>query len=352
MNEHISYAMSNEEARNSLVSFNAELIDWSHMMIQCVIIAGFLLAIIHAFKQDKRENSISARLTLLNITLYGITIDTLSYYTVENFWHGEFSMMFLYNRLPLYIICFYPAFMYHCWQLIRRYEFNAVTSSICFGFYSGLLYLIFDNLGPMLGWWIWDTSDPSTWPYVSSVPLTSYHWFFTFSIAFALVNHRISYVWAKDFIAGVKKAKTKVIAGVIAQPVLTILLGSIFFIPYNLFGKFGPPYDMLPWERNLEMATLLHMVTFAAAGWLFLMKWRKPKYRNKGDRDVLLMTFPFMYLVSHAYMYIAKFDLFFGVNAEGLASNGWAVGNMFAVIFAIIGSATILLLSHPPEKES
>jgi len=344
---HIAYAMNNEAATQSLIYFNApsDLLSWSHLAIESIIILGFILAIIHAFKSDNADGSINARLTLLNCFLYGLVMDILSYYTVENFWHGEFSVMFLYNKLPLYIACFYPAFMYHACMIIRRYQFTPMLEAICTGFYAGAAYMIFDNIGPQLGWWIWDINDPTTLPYVSSVPLTSYHWFFTFTIAFALINRFIVNLCEG---ASFSKPNGKLIGSVLLQPIATIFFGSLCFIPYNLFAKNMPPYDMLPWAQNFELASMVHVITFSLAGWLFLMKWRKPVVK----RDELLMVFPFIYLLSHAYMYIAHIQLFFEVDEKGLASNGFAVGNPFAVIICMIIVAGIVLASHPVENKS
>ena len=341
MQEHIAYAMRNVEATQSWITFNSpsQLQSWSHLAIEWLIIIGALLALIHAIKTDKKEGGIKARLTLFNCFSYGLMIDILSYYTVENFWHGEFSVMFLFNKLPLYIACFYPAFMYHIYMLVKRYQFPLNIEAISAGFIAGLMYLIFDNLGPQMGWWIWDRADPTTLPYVSSVPLTSYHWFFTFTMAFTVINRLIC---EKS-----DTANAKLFAGIILQPPVTILFGSLLFIPFNLFAKNMPPYDMLPWAQNLPMAALVHVLTFSAAAWIFLQHWRKPTMA----RDKLLMVFPFMYLAAHAYMYIASFDLFFQVSADGIAHNGLAVGNLIAVFFAIIGTAFIVLVSHPKDNQ-
>ena len=344
MKEHVSYAMRNTEATESFIYFNspAQLHDWSYLAIEWIIYAGLICAIIHAIKYRKETGSSSALLTLLASFLYGLVMDILSYYTVENFWHGEFSVMFLYNRLPLYIACLYPAFMYHSYMTIRRYNFAPLTEAICTGFFAGVMYLIFDNLGPVLGWWIWDTTDPTTFPYVNSVPLTSYHWFFTFTAAFALINRYISWEW---IIQGYSVKKIALAHG--AQPIATIFLGSLLFIPYNLFAKSSPPYDLLPWDANFKMAAAVHVITFSLAAWLFLVKWRKPASK----RDLLLMAFPFIYLVGHAYLYIAKFDQFFRVTPEGLV-DGLAIGNLIAVIIALAVSAVIVLITHPVSLES
>ena len=341
--QHVSYAMRNEEAVNSLVYFNnpLALMDWSHTVIEFVMILGFLLACFHAYKTMKETASISAPLTLLACLTYGLMIDVLSYYTVESFWHGEFSVMFLNNKLPLYIVCFYPAYMYHNYMLIHRFNFPPIIEAICLGFFDGMMYLIFDNLGPMVNWWTWDMADPTNQPFLNNVPLTSYHWFFTFTIAFSLVNRKLCWDWVNKG-ASIKK----LVAGMTAQPVMTILVGSLFFIPYNLFAKNMPPYDMLPWAENLTMAASIDAITFMLAGWLFVTRW----YRPKVERDELLMIFPFLFLVSHAYIYVAKFECFLSVTNGISDVNGLPVGNLIAVLLALVGSTAVVLSTALTEK--
>ena len=343
MNEHISYAMRNEAATKSWIYFNApsNLLDWSHLAIEAIIYIGFILAFVHAFKTYKKSGSPSALLTFLACILYGLFMDILSYYTVENFWHGEFTVMLLFNKLPLYIVCLYPAIIYHGIMTIKRYDFPKFTEAIFSGFLSAFIYMIFDNYGPMAGWWIWDLSDPTTFPYVSSVPLTSYAWMFLFTSVFTFLSRTVCWDWIQK---GASKIKIAIAMAIL--PIATVFFGALSFIPHNLFAKSSPPYDMIPWDANVEMAALVHVLIFSSVAWLFVMKWRKPKY----ERDSLLMVFPFIYLTGFAYMYIAKFHLFFNVTAEGL-SNGLAVGNLIAVVFALIITSTIILLSHPVPKE-
>ena len=332
MTDHLSYAMRNSEAVNSLIYFNAPgaLKDWSFLAIELIILTGAVLALIHAVRHRKKYGNPAALLTLTGCFTYGLLIDIVSYYTVENFWHGEFSVMFLHNRLPLYIALFYPAFIYHAVMTVRRYEFSPVVEAATVGFYGGLTYLIFDNLGPILGWWIWDTSDPTTLPYLNSVPVTSYHWFFTFTAAFALLSRVVCWDW----VARGKRAAV-LAAGSVALPVLTCGVGALLFVPYNLFSQNG----------MLELAAVFHSVLFALAGLVFLFHYRRPST----GRDRLLMTFPLIYLVGHLYIYVAKFDLFFSIGPDGLTQDGLAAGNLMAVVIAMIGSSAILIATHPAE---
>ncbi len=333
MSEHISYAMRNTEATQSLVYFNAPstLNDWSFLAIEWMTIIGVIIAIVHAVQYTKRTGSPSAWMTLLGCFIYGLFMDIISYYTVENFWHGEFSVMFLYNKLPLYIACFYPAFMYPAVMTLRRYEFRPMTEALATGFFAGLTYMIFDNLGPILGWWIWDRADPTTWPYVNSVPLTSYYWFFLFTGSFTLINRKVSWDWVRE-----GKSQAKLIAGVATIPLTTCILGTLLFIPYNIFA----------YNDMLEIAALLYVLNFSFAGFVFLFAWKRPTQ----PRDKLLMVYPLSFIAGHLYIYMAKFDLFFAVTPDGLTAEGLAAGNLMGVLVAMIVSAMIVLLSHPVER--
>jgi hypothetical protein len=332
MEDHISYAMRNTEAVQSLIYFNAPsaLKDWSFLAIEAILVLGAVCAVTHALRHRREHGHSSALLTLLACFTYGLLIDITSYYTVENFWHGEFSVMLVYNRLPLYIALFYPAFIYHACMTIRRYEFSPAVEAISVGFYGGLTYLIFDNLGPMLNWWIWDRSDPSTWPYLNAVPITSYFWFFSFTGTFAFVSRIICWDWVAK-----EKSPRLIAAGVAAIPILVCLLGMVLFVPYNLLAR----------NAMIPQAASMYAILFALAGLIFVLNFKRPGV----PRDRLLMIFPLVYVVGHLYIYIAKFEIYFSVDAAGSSQEGLAVGNLIAVVVAAIGSLAITLLSHPTD---
>ncbi len=332
MDEPISYAMRNTEALGNWLNFNApsELKDWSFLAIESILVIGTVCAVLHAVGHYRKHGHFSALLTLLGCFTYGLLCDIASYYTVENFWHGEFSVMLVYNRLPLYIALFYPAVIYHLCMTIRRFEFSRSVETLSTAFYAGLTYMIFDNLGPMLNWWIWDRADPTTWPYLNAVPLTSYFWFFSFTGAFALVSRIICWDWVAQ-----AKSPKWIGIGVAAIPILVCVAGAGLFVPYNLLAYNG----MIP------QAATLYALVFGLAGLVFVLNFRRPSV----PRDRLLMIFPLVFVVGHLYIYIAKFEIYFSVNAAGSSQEGLAVGNLIAVVVAAIGSLAITLLSHPTD---
>ncbi|HQQ63797.1 MAG TPA: hypothetical protein PLF22_09515 [Pseudomonadales bacterium] len=333
-NEHLSYAMQNHAAREHFLNINApsQLLDWSHLAIETVMILGALLGFVHALRTAKKSGSPSALYTFAGIFIYGLVMDISSYYSVGNFWHGEFSVMLVWNRLPLYIAMLYPALIYHCYMTIRRYAFPRITEAVCAGFYSGIIYMIFDNLGPSLNWWIWDRSSPFSQPLLNSVPLTSYHWLFLFNTALAFWLR--TFAW--DALAENKMMKARL--GTVLIPVLTILLGGVLFIPYDLF--------LFAFKNMIAVSVMIHAVTFFLAGYWFLLQYRKPT----AGADPLLMFFPVLWIVAHLYIYIAKYEKLWAVTADGLNRDGLAVGNLFVVAAAMVIGTVITLASHPAKK--
>ena len=89
-NENIAYAMRNTEAREHFFNFNApsQLLDWSHLAIEWIMILGAVLALVHAIRTARQTRSSSALYTFSAIFLYGLVMDISSYYSVGNFWHG------------------------------------------------------------------------------------------------------------------------------------------------------------------------------------------------------------------------------------------------------------------------
>ncbi len=328
--ELMAYAMRNTAAREHFLTFNSpsQLLDWSHLAIEWIMITGAVLALLHAIRVTRKTGIPSALYTFAGIFIYGLVMDISSYYSVGNFWHGEFSVMLVWNRLPLYIAMLYPALIYHSYMTIRRYDFPPVTEAVCVGFYSGIIYMIFDNLGPALNWWIWDRTNPFSQPLLNSVPLTSYHWLFLFNGALAFWLR--TFAW--DAIADKQWRKARI--GIALTPVLTILLGGVLFIPYDLF--------VFVFKGMIQVSVFIHAATFFLAGYWFLLCYRKPTQ----PPDPLLMFFPVLWIFGHLYLYIAKYDKLWSVTQDGLNGDGLAVGNLLVVGAAMIIGMVITMLSH------
>lgn len=333
--QHISYAMRNTEALDQFISFNApsELLDWSFLAIEFILLVGAVCALLHAVRHYRRTKQLSALLTLLGALIFGLLNDIVSYYTVESFWHGEFSVMLVFNRMPLYIAVLLSTLVYHTCMTIRRYEFTRGVEALTIGFYTAVMYMIFDHLGPMLNWWIWDRGDPSNYPFLNSVPITSHFWLFAWTTIFAFFNRIVCWDWVEQ-----GRSPLQLWAGVALFPLVSCLVGVVSFIPLTILT-----------ENNLHawIATA-YALTFALAGMVFVLNFKWPSQ----SRDGLLMTFPLVWAAGHLFIYIAKFDIYYSVDADGLTAEGLAVGNLVVATVAILAFTAITLVSHPLDTSA
>lgn len=299
--------------------------DATFFAIEALMLAGFAIAIVHALRHRRRTGSSAAVLTMAGCFAYGLVVDITAYYTVDSFRHGEFTVMFLNHRLPLYIALFYPAFLYPVFMTIRRFGFGAKAEAVSVGFYGGVTYLVFDNLGPLLGWWTWDRDSDFNKPFLDSVPLTSYQWFFLFTTAFAWVARRLLWDGQGSWLR------------VLAIPPLTYLLGAVVFIPFNVLVA----------NEWFTLDAFVYAVVFTAAGFTFLLNLR----RVREPRDPLLLAFPLMWVTGLLYLYVATLHRTFGTTADGLSPQGKPVGNLLLVGVAMVASAAMTMAAHPMEEK-
>lgn len=101
--------------------------------------------------------------------------------------HNVFTVQFMYERLPLYIVALYPAVIMLAYEIVRALGVfrtrGILVGAVCVGFVHNCFYEVFDQLGPQLRWWAWNTDNASNSPMLSSVPMTSMFIFATLSPA-------------------------------------------------------------------------------------------------------------------------------------------------------------------------
>ena len=94
------------------------------------------------------------------------------------FAHNEFTVQFMYDRLPLYIVAFYPAIITLAYELVRGFGIfarrGAAVGALAVAFVAQVFYEIFDHLGPQLKWWAWNHDNVQVnHPMFASVPMNS-----------------------------------------------------------------------------------------------------------------------------------------------------------------------------------
>jgi len=324
--EHISYAMRNEEARQSLVWINnpVELLHWSMPLLEILMIGGAIIAFVHALRSLAQKNEPAYLYTWLATIFYGLVVEILSYNFVDNFWHGEFTVMLYYNHLPLYIVALYPAVVYPTFLLVRGLgltdkPLGRLREACCAAFAAQMFYIPFDNLGPLLQWWVWDVDSVSLQPFWYSVPSTSYLWMMTFSMAFAVTARWLlweravdkGYGWGGWLLSAVAVGIVTNIVSVSLQSPLTLLtqVFSLYFI-----------------------AGAITTVLMALNTWVY---WFRPRC-NEGVLDPLLIVFPAAWVSFFVALYSYYTAVIFRSYAEGLSPMGTPAGNYALAMFALV----------------
>lgn len=166
------------------------LTDGLQPLIEVVMIGGAVLALLHALGVLRRERDATGLGVWLGAVVYVLVLEPPLYfpevYGIEDqvgvvFVHNEFTVGFLYDRMPLYILLLYPAMTYLAWTIVSRWGIargrsrlaTAAITAVCVGTVHHVLYEMFDMLGPQRRWWAWDTDVPTNGPRLGSVPLSS-----------------------------------------------------------------------------------------------------------------------------------------------------------------------------------
>ena len=162
------------------------LTSWTQPVVETVMIVGAILALWDAVRRRRRTGDPTGLALWLAAVLYVAILEPPLYFPEESglqnqvgliFVHNVFTVQFLYDRLPLYIVAVYPAMAYLAYRLVASlgvFERNGdLAGAVCVGFVHQCFYEIFDNLGPQLRWWIWNPAAKTNAPALAAVPLSS-----------------------------------------------------------------------------------------------------------------------------------------------------------------------------------
>lgn len=204
----------------TLVSFNdPTALPISFVLLETGVMLWAALTLRHAIRTGR-----PALLTWLTIFVYGLVMELVSYNAVDNFAHGQFTVMFYDRQLPLYITVVYPVLLYTGIALARRLRLAPAAEAITAGILIVCIDVPFDITGPRLGWWRWFDNDPNIAYRWLGVPVTSYYWHLTFGAILCWLTARAarrSLWWCLPITVG------------------TIVLGVMAFLPFHGLKAIG-----------------------------------------------------------------------------------------------------------------
>lgn len=158
---------------------------WTMLLIEVAMVVGAVLALRHALRRRRQGDPRLLAIWIASLA-YLVVVEPPLYFpdqfglqeqTGLIFVHNEFTVQFLWNRLPLYIVSIYPVLATLTFELVRLTGVmdrrGPVVSALTVGFTFHVIYEFFDHIGPQLSWWIWNPTAPSNEPFLASVPISS-----------------------------------------------------------------------------------------------------------------------------------------------------------------------------------
>jgi hypothetical protein len=215
-----------------------ELHSWTQPVLELVTVVGAVAALIHAILWWRRHGDPANLGLWLSTVVYVLILEPPLYFPdlfgLDDqvgliFVHNVFTVQFLYDRLPLYIVALYPAMTYLAYALVQRTGIldrrHPLIGAACVAVVFHAAYEIFDQLGPGLRWWAWNPAAPSNTPMLGDAPLTS-------AVIFAAAAPFGTALLARLLLAG----RPLRVWRVVAVGVLTPLAMMVFSAPTLLFG--------------------------------------------------------------------------------------------------------------------
>ncbi|MET3963237.1 hypothetical protein ABIE44_003171 [Marmoricola sp. OAE513] len=324
-----------------------DLADATMPFVELLMVGGAVLALVHAVRTLRRTGSavnlgvwIAAvvYVAVLEPPLYFPAAFGIDDYVSAVFVHNEFTVGFVYERMPLYILCLYPALVYLAWVLVERLGIRArhpgwrgaLLTAVCLGFTHQAFYEIFDHLGPQRLWWAWDYSASMNQDLLGSVPMSSV-------VNFALVMPTaFAFLCLMVLTRKERPSVRSVLPGAVAVGVLTPLVSMPGQLPVTYLDLVDDP------NTDAVHAVLIAMLVGAGVLTLreVLARWRAPEPQEPGFLGWYPVVHLGAYLGTFAVLWAWALPQTLGAT-DGVTDDGRFVGSLPYVVLCFVLTAVI-----------
>ena len=325
---------------------------WSLLVIEVATLVGAVLALRHAIRRRRQGDP-----TVLSIWLaavaYLVIVEPPLYFPEQFglqdqvgliFVHNQFTVQFLYDRLPLYIVSIYPVMAVLAYELVRVVGVferrGPVASAVTVGFVYHVFYEIFDHVGPQLQWWIWNPTAPTNEPFLASVPVSS-------MVNFALAGPIALTLLVRLLVARHPDAAAMGTPTLVARSALVgvlmplgLVLGGLPATVFTLGGTTNHTAQGVAYWTMLALAGAVAVVSLLDAHRSTTDRARDPG----ADR----------YLATHASVYLGALAVAWGAAlpaylqaTNGITEAGTPIGSLPYAVACLVGALALLWLARP-----
>lgn len=332
-----------------------DLASWTMPILELAVIAGAVWALVHAVRRFRAGDPINLALWFASLVYLFVTEPPLyfpEWFGLDKqygfiFAHNVFSVQFMWDRLPLYIVAFYPAISALAYEVIRVLGIfkhrGALVGAIAVAFVCQVFYEIFDMVGPQLKWWAWyDGNDKVNHPALASVPMNSMLLFASASMG-ALAFLVVKIAGSRDQ-AGEPRRGWSLTWRIAVAGVLTPLTMGVFGIPSGLFGGDTPNVTAQAWVLGIELG-----LVWLAGAWILITHVRRRHEYALEPITPFARFYPLVYLAAMTIAWIGALPAF--LDAEnGFTSDGTPIGSGWYTLACYAGAIAVLAVLHTGRR--
>ncbi|MGZ4523446.1 MAG: hypothetical protein ACXVXO_08495 [Mycobacteriaceae bacterium] len=326
-----------------------DLASWTMPVLELVIISGAVFALVHAVRRFRAGDPINLALWFASLVYLFVTEPPLyfpEWFGLSKqydfiFAHNVFSVQFMWDRLPLYIVSFYPAISALGYEVVRVLGIfkhrGALVGAVAVAFVCQVFYEIFDMVGPQLKWWAWyDGNDKVNHPALASVPMNSMLLFASVSMgALAFLVVKLAGSRSAD---GDPRRGWSLAWRIAAAGVLTPLTMGVFGIPSGLFGGETPNITAQAWVLGIELG-----LVWLAGAWILVTHiQRRHEYQ---PITPFARIYPVVYLAGMTVAWIGALPAFLDAK-NGITSDGTPIGSGWYTLACYLGAFAVLAVLH------
>lgn len=323
--------------------FPWELAHWSMPLLEVLVIGGAVFALVHALRRHRAGDPVNLALWWASL-VYLVVIEPPLYFPewfgLDRqygfiFAHNQFTVQFMWDRLPLYIVAFYPVISQLAYELVRSLGIfrrrGALAGSVAVAFACQVFYEVFDHIGPQLKWWAWNPDNHIVnHPALASVPMTSMLLFASVSLG------AMTYLVVRLVGSGPRRGRSLVprtlVAGVLTPPTM-----AVAGIPSSLFDG---NTTAQAWILGVELA-----LVWLAGAWIVVSHLRSADRGPAEPLSDFARFYPVAYLGGMAVFWISALPDHLAAD-DGVTGDGTPIGSGPYALACFIGAGLLLAALH------
>jgi hypothetical protein len=329
-----------------VVSFRLpwELANPTMPLLEVLIIGGAVFALVHALRRQRAGDPVNLALWWASLVYLFVTEPPLyfpEWFGLDRqygfiFAHNLFTVQFMWDRLPLYIVAFYPVISQVAYELVRSLGIfrrrGALAGSIAVAFACQVFYEVFDHLGPQLKWWAWNTDNRLVdHPAMASVPMTSMLLFA--SVSMGAMTYLVVRLTGSPTADGGPRRGVSLVLRVLVAGVLTPPTMAIAGIPSSFFSG---DTNAQAWVLGVELALL-----WLAGGWIVVSHLRSPDRGPDEPLSAFARYYPAVYLGGMAAFWISALPAYLTADG-GITRDGTPIGSAPYALACFAGAGLLL----------